>query len=56
MIWLTVLLGTPGLALWGAVCFAYRAVKRRRAAKVLPLIDAKYDEAYAVCEKARQLL
>ena len=56
VIWLTVLLGAPGLALWGAACFVYRAVKRRRAAKVLPLIDAKYDEAYAVCEKAQQLL
>ena len=56
MIWLAVLLGTPGLALWGAACFAYRAVKRRRADKVLPLIDAKYDGAYTVCEKTQQLL
>ncbi len=30
--------------------------KRRRAEKVAPLIDAKYDGACAVCEKAQQLL
>ncbi len=56
ILWLTVLLGAPGLFLWCAAYFVYRAARRRRTAKVLPLIDAKYDEAYAVCEKARQLL
>lgn len=56
IIWLTVLLGIPGLALWGAAYFAYKTARRRRAATVAPLIDAKYDEAYAVCEKAQQLI
>jgi hypothetical protein len=56
VIWLTVLLGIPGIALWVAAYFGYKLVKRRRAARVLPLIDAKYDEAYAVCEKAQQIL
>jgi hypothetical protein len=56
VIWLTVLLGIPGIALWAAAYFGYQLVKRRRAARVLPLIDAKYDEAYAVCEKAQQIL
>lgn len=56
VIWLCVLLGAPGLALWGAAYFVYRLVGQRRAAKVLPLIDEKYEEAYAVCEKAQQLL
>jgi hypothetical protein len=56
VIWLTAVLGAPGLALWGAAYFGYKVVKRRRAEKVLPLIDAKYDEACAVCEKAQQLL
>ena len=56
VIWLTVVLGIPGFALWGAVYFCYKWVKRRRTEKVAPLTDAKYDEAYAVCEKAQQLL
>ena len=56
VIWLTVVLGIPGFALWGAAYFGYKWTKRRRAAKVAPLIDAKYDEACAVCEKAQQLL
>lgn len=56
VIWLTVLLGIPGLALWGAAYFGYREARRRRTEKVAPLIEAKYDEAYAVCEKAQQLL
>lgn len=56
VIWLTVVLGIPGFALWGAAYFGYKWSKRRRAETVMPLIDAKYDEACAVCEKAQQLL
>ena len=56
VIWLTAVLGVPGFALWGAAYCGYQIAKRRRTAKVLPLIDAKYDEAYTVCEKAQQLL
>ena len=56
VIWLTVVLGIPGFALWGAAYFGYKWAKHRRTEKVAPLIDAKYDEAYAVCEKAQQLL
>lgn len=56
IIWLTVLLDIPGFVLWGAAYFGYREARRRRTEKVTPLIDAKYDEACAVCEKAQQLL
>lgn len=56
IIWLTVLLGIPGFLLWAAAYFGYREAKVRRSAKVQPLIEAKYDEAYTVCEKAQQLL
>lgn len=56
VIWLMVLLGIPGLVLWVAAYFGYKTVQRRRTAKVAPLIDAKYDEAYMVCEKAQQLI
>lgn len=56
IIWLTVLLAIPGFALWGLTYFGYKAAKGKRTAKVTPLIEAKYDEAVDVCEKAQQLL
>lgn len=56
ILWLMVLLAIPGFALWSGAYFGYREAKRRRCARVLPLIDAKYDEACAVCEKAQKLL
>ncbi|MDO5423276.1 MAG: hypothetical protein Q4F41_06075 [Eubacteriales bacterium] len=56
VIWLTVLLGIPGFVLWGAAYFGYKAAKNRRIQKVEPLIEAKYEEACRVCEKAFGLL
>lgn len=56
IIWLMILLGIPGFALWGGAYFGYKIAKTRRMAKVDPLIEAKYDEAYQVCEKAQQQL
>lgn len=56
IIWLMVLLAIPGFFLWGASYFSYRMVKKQRIRKVNPLIEAKYDEAYEVCDKAYQLL
>ncbi len=56
IIWLMVLLAIPGFALWASAYFAYREVKKRRIKKVEPLIEAKYDEAEEVCEKAYRLL
>ncbi len=55
MIPLTAVLGAIGFALWAGAYFGYRLAEQKRSEKVLPLIDAKYDEACAVCEKARQL-
>lgn len=56
ILWLTVLLGIPGFALWGASYFGYKIAKQRRTAQVAPMIEAKFDEAYQVCEKAQQIL
>lgn len=56
IIWLTVLLGIPGFLFWGAAYFSYKVVKEKRIQTVTPLIEAKYDEAYEVCEKAYRLL
>lgn len=56
IIWLMVLLAIPGFLLWAAAYFSYKAVQKRRIKKVNPLIEAKYDEAYEVCDKAFRLL
>ena len=55
MIALTVLLAAPGFFLWAAAYFRYKPAKKRRVQKVTPLIEAKYDEAEQVCEKAFRL-
>jgi hypothetical protein len=36
--------------------FLYSSIRRKKTAKVAPLIDGKYDEVYEVCEKANALL
>ena len=56
MIWLMILLAIPGFFLWGAAYFSYKIVGKKRLEKVNPLIDAKYDEAYEICEKAVRLI
>ena len=56
ILWLMVLLAIPGFALWGGAYFGYKLAKMRRTAQVEPLIEAKYDEAYQVCEKAQKML
>lgn len=56
IIWLMILLAIPGFALWSGAYFGYQIAKKRRTAQVAPLIEAKYDEAYQVCEKAQQIL
>ena len=55
VIWLTVLLAILGFFLWAAAYFCYKPIKKRRIQKAMPLIEAKYDEAYEVCEKAFRL-
>ena len=52
VIWLVVLLAIPGFFLWAAAYFSYKPVKKHRMQKVMPLIEAKYEEACEVCEKA----
>ena len=56
VIWLMVLFAIPGFLLWASAYFAYKEVRKRRIKKVDPLIEAKYDEAYEVCDKAYRLL
>lgn len=54
--WLCVLLAVPAFAGWVCPYFLYRYKVRMQAQKVQPLIEAKQDEIYEVCEKAHSLL
>lgn len=52
----TILLGLPGVAGWVLPLFLYKVFVRRSGTKLTPLIEAKFDEAYEVCEKGNRLL
>lgn len=56
MIWLCVLLAVPGFLGWGLPYFIHRQIALRETARLTPLIEAKYEEAYQICEKASKLL
>lgn len=52
----SVILAILGFLGWVAPYLLYRFISTRKSAEVTPLIDQKYDEIYAVCENASQLL
>lgn len=54
--WLSVLLAVPAFAGWLCPYFLYRYQVRVKTQKVQPLIEAKHEEIYEVCEKAHSLL
>ena len=56
IIWLCVLLGLPGLLVWGLTYPLYRRLVQNRASEVRPLIDRKTDEVHDICEKGSTLL
>ncbi|MDD6484717.1 MAG: hypothetical protein PUF72_09125 [Clostridiales bacterium] len=56
IIWLCILLAIPGFIGWILPYFVYQKVFLRRTEKVTPLIEAKYDEIYEICEKGNKLL
>ena len=53
---LCILLAIPGILGWILPWFLYRWLVRRRSKKLAPIIEGKYDELYAVCEKGSDLL
>lgn len=53
---LSIVLAVPGLAGWVIPYLLFSKIRRDRSARAAPLIDGKYDEAYAVCERASGLL
>lgn len=56
IVWLTILLGLFGFIGWGLPYFLYKAAVKHSAEKLNPLIEAKFDEVYEVCEKGSKLL
>lgn len=56
IIWLCVLLAVPGIIGWILPYFLYQHFVRRQTRKIQPLIEAKYEEIYKICEKGYSLL
>lgn len=53
---LCAVLAVSGIVGWVVPYLIFRNVSGKRTEAVNPLIDQKYDELYAVCEKANELL
>lgn len=53
---LCIVLAVPGFLGWLLPYFLYRRSVRRQTEKLTPLIEAKYDEIYEICEKGSRLL
>lgn len=53
---LSILLAVPGFLGWILPHFLYKKVAGKQTEKITPLIEAKYDEIYEICEKGNKLL
>lgn len=53
---LCILLAIPGFLGWIFPWFLYKRVAEKQTEKITPLIEAKYDEIYEICEKGSRLL
>jgi len=53
---LCIILAIPAFIGWALPYFIYKSTYNKKAAKVSPLIDSKYDEIYEICERANNLL
>ncbi|MGN0203001.1 MAG: hypothetical protein ACI4BB_00560 [Coprococcus sp.] len=56
VIWLCILLAVPGFMGWILPYFIYHRVLKKQTDKLQPLIEAKYEEVYEICEKGHSLL
>lgn len=52
----SIVLAIPGFLGWILPYFCYVNIRRKKTAKVTPMIDNQYDTIYDVCEKANTLL
>ncbi len=53
---LSILLAVPAVLGWIMPYFLYRKAAGKQTEKITPLIEAKYDEIYEICEKGNRLL
>lgn len=53
---LCILLAIPGFLGWIFPYFLYKKIAGKQTEKITPLIEAKYDEIYEICEKGNKLL
>ena len=53
---LCIILALPGFLGWIFPYFLYKKVVRKQTERITPLIEAKYDEIYEICEKGSKLL
>lgn len=53
---LCILFAIPGFLGWIFPYFLYKKKAAKQAEKMTPLIEAKYDEIYEICEKGSKLL
>ena len=53
---LCILLAIPGFLGWIFPYFLYKKIVRKQTEKITPLIEAKYDEIYELCEKGNKIL
>ena len=53
---LCIILALPGFLGWIFPYFLYKKVVGKQTERITPLIEAKYDEIYEICEKGNKLL
>lgn len=53
---LCIILAIPGFICWIIPCFVYRRIVNRQTEKLEPVIEAKYEEIYEICEKGNKLM
>lgn len=56
MIWLCILLAIPGFIGWALPYFVYQRKVRLDTQRLQPMIEAKQEEIYQICEKGHDLL
>lgn len=56
IIWLCILLAVPGFTGWILPKFIYNGIVRKKTGDIQPLIEAKREEIYEICEKGHSLL
>ena len=56
IIWLCILLAIPGFIGWILPWFLYQRIRKKQTENLQPLIEAKQEEIYEICEKGHSLL